>query len=132
MKDWISHQPVLFDTGALVKIRAFGSDGFGWGTLKSPGGARLVIHGGGIEATIGVGDGLLAGNSMRSSDATMWRDRVGWGGTFIGKSDCIRLHGFDGRTTRDWAVTPRGTSIDEVWQALLAVGVTAAEFPASG
>ena len=97
--------------------------------MKSPAGARLVVHGGGIEVTIGRGDGLISGNVMRVSDATMWRDRVGCGGSFLGKRDCIRLQGFDGRVTRDWAVTPRGASNSEVWDALLAVGVTPVDNP---
>jgi hypothetical protein len=127
LNELIRGQPVVLTTAALVRMRASGAEGFGWVTLKSPRGARLVVHGGGIEATIGRADGLISGNFMRASDATMWRDRVGWAGTFIGKRDCIRLHGFDSRTMRDWAVSPRGTSIDEVWQALLAVGVTPTE-----
>jgi hypothetical protein len=126
LKEWITDQPVLFATRALVRIRASGADGFGWRTMKSRGRARLVVHGGGIEVTIGRGDGFISGNLMRVSDATMWRDRIGWGGSFIRKRDCIRLHGFNGRTTSDWAVTPRETSLDEVWQALLVVGVTPA------
>jgi hypothetical protein len=126
LKEWITDQPVLFTTRALVRIRASGAEGFGWRTVRSRGRARLVVHGGGIEVTIGRGDGFISGNSMRASDATMWRDRIGWGGSFIRKRDCVRLHGFNGRTTSDWAVTPRETSLDEVWQALLAVGVTPA------
>jgi hypothetical protein len=126
LKDWITDQPVQFSTMALVRIRASGAQGFGWRTLRSPRRTRLVVHEGGIEATIGRGDGFISGNFMRTSDATMWRDRVGWGGFSIGKRDCIRLHGFDGRTTTDWAVTPRGTSLDDVWQVLLTVGVTPA------
>ena len=124
LKEWIADQPVLFATRALVRIRASGAEGFGWRTLNSRGGARLVIHGGGIEVTIGRGDGFISGNLMRASDATMWRDRIGWGGSFVRKRDCIRLHGFNGRIASEWAVTPWEASLDEVWQALLAVGVT--------
>jgi hypothetical protein len=126
LRDSITAQPVRFATSALVRIRASGAVGFGWRTFKGRGRARLVVHAGGIEATIGRGDRFISGNFMRASDATMWRDRMGWGGSFIGKRDCIRLQGFDGRTTADWAVTPRDTPLDEVWQALLAVGVTPA------
>jgi hypothetical protein len=127
LKELIRDQAVVLTTAALIRMRASGVEGFGWVTMKGPGGAQLVVHGGGIEATIGRADGLISGNFMRASDATMWRDRVGWGGTFIGERDCIRLHGFDSRRIRDWAVSPQGTSIDEVWQALLAVGVTPTE-----
>ena len=81
------------------------------------------MHGGGIEATIGAGDGLFSGNVIRSSDATMWRDRAGWGGSSLARRDCIRLQGFNGHSTTEFLVTPRGASIEDVWQALLTVGV---------
>jgi hypothetical protein len=117
-RDWIAEQPVVFETRALVRIRASGIEGSGWATLKSPAGARLIVHTGGLEASIGAANILVSGNFMRTSDATMWTDR-------IGRRECIRLHGFDGRRAhRDWAVTPREASIEEVWQALLGVGVT--------
>jgi hypothetical protein len=123
LRDWIAEQPVVFETRALVRIRASGLEGSGWGTLKSPAGARLIVHMGGLEASIGSANVLVSGNFMRTSDATMCRDRVGWAGTAIGRQECIRLHGFDGRRARDWAVTPRGSSIEAVWQLLLGVGV---------
>lgn len=116
LRDWIAEQPAVFETKALVRILASGLEGSGWGTLKSPAGARLIVHMGGLEASIGSANVLVSGNFMRTSDATMWRDR------FRGR-ECIRLHGFDGRRARDWAVTPLGSSIEEVWQALLGVGV---------
>jgi len=123
LRDWIAGQPVVFETRALVRILASGLEGSGWVTLKNPAGARLVVHMGGLEASIGSANVLVSGNFMRTSDATMWRDRLGWQGTALGRQECIRLHGFDGHRARDWAVTPRGSSIEEVWQALLGVGV---------
>lgn len=123
LRDWIAGQPVIFETRALVRILASGLEGSGWVTLKSPAGARLVVHMGGLEASIGSANVLVSGNFMRTSDATMWRDRLGWQGTAVGRRECIRLHGFDGRRVRDWAVFPRGSSIEEVWQALLGAGV---------
>lgn len=122
----IEDEAIVFSTAALIRIRSSSKlDGTGWGTLKGPAGAQLVIHVNGLQATIGrTGDGLLSGNFMRSSDATMWREQIGWGGTSVGERDCIRLHGFDGHGTRDWAVTPRGASVDDVWKALLDAGVT--------
>jgi hypothetical protein len=123
LRDWIAGQPVVFETRALVRILASGLEGSGWVTLKNPARARLVVHMGGLEASIGSANVLVSGNFMRTSDATMWRDRLGWQGTALGRQECIRLHGFDGHRARDWAVTPRGSSIEEVWQALLGVGV---------
>ena len=119
----IESQPVMFSTPALVRIRSTDESG-GWGTLEGPGGARLLIRPDGLEVTVGFGDGFASGRFLRSSDASMWRDHVGWAGLSIGERETIRLRGFDGRTTRDWAIAPRGTSLDEVWQALLDAGVT--------
>jgi hypothetical protein len=123
LRAWIAEQPVVFETQALVRIRASGVEGSGWGTLKSPAGARLIVHMGGLEASIGSANVLVSGNFMRTSDATMWRDQVGWAGTPLGRQECIRLRGFDGRRARDWAVAPREYSVEEVWQVLLGVGV---------
>ena len=120
LRSWIAGQPVVFETRALVRIRASWPEGLGWVTLKSPAGARLIVNAGGLEATIASAHVLAEGHFMRTSDATMWRDR-------FGMRDCIRLHGFTGRGTRDWAITPRGSSIEEVWQALLGVGVNTSD-----
>src|SRR5262245_58134495 len=109
LRNWIAGQPVVFETRALVRIRASWPEGLGWRTLAR---ARLIVHTGGLEATIASAHVLAEGHFMRTSDATMWIDQF-----------CIRLHGFTGRGTRDWAVTPRGSSIEEVWQALLGAGV---------
>jgi hypothetical protein len=119
----IKEQPVTFSTRAPVRIR--GTDkGGGWGTLKGFGGARLLVRPDGLQVTVGLGDGFASGRFLRSSDASMWRDHGGWAGSSIGERESIRLRGFDGRSTRDWAITPRGASLDEVWQALLDAGVT--------
>jgi hypothetical protein len=112
----IAGQPVVFETRALMRIRASWPEGSGWVTLKSPAGARLIVHTGGLEATIASAHVLAEGHFMRTSDATMWIDQFG-----------IRLHGFTGRGIRDWAVTPRGSSIEEVWQALLGAGVNTSD-----
>jgi hypothetical protein len=83
-----------------------------------------VVHEGGVEATTGMGDSVFEGNVIRGSDATMWRSSLGMMGSAIGSQPCIRLHGFNGSTVTDLAVTPRGRTIDDLWQALLAAGVT--------
>lgn len=124
LRDWIVEQPVIFAAQAVIRIRASGFQGSGWATLKNPAGVRLIVRPGGLEASIGSANFLVSGNFMRTSDAVMWRDEVGWAGAGIGASECIRLQGFDGRSTRDWAVTPRDSSVEEVWQVLLGVGVT--------
>jgi hypothetical protein len=113
LRTWIAGQPVVFETRALVRLRASWPEGLGWRTLAR---ARLIVHTGGLEATIASAHVLAEGHFMRTSDATMWIDQFG-----------IRLHGFTGRGIRDWAVTPRGSSIEEVWQALLGAGVNTSD-----
>ena len=127
-RSWISGQPVLFSTTALVRIRASGAEGRGWRALKSRAGTRLVVHSGGLEAT-GTANGFSSGTQMLSEGTTMWRDQVGWDGSPVGKSDCIRLHGSDGVRIRDWAVTPKDASVDELWDALDEAGVTPSPRP---
>jgi hypothetical protein len=65
LRHWIAEQPVLFETRALVRIRASGMEGSGWVTLKSAAGARLIVHRGGLEASIGSANILISGNFMR-------------------------------------------------------------------
>jgi hypothetical protein len=77
----------------------------------------LIVHRGGLEASIGSANILISGDFMRASDAAMWRQGAG-------RRECVRLHGFDGRRAhRGWAVTPAASSIEQVWQALLSAGV---------
>lgn len=100
--------------------------GSGWGALKGAGWPRLVVHLGGIEATIAPFDGLVSGNTMLTEGATMRRERLGAFPIVAGNHDCIRLMGNDGTGPREWKVSPRDTSIDELWAQLLAAGVTPA------
>lgn len=123
-RDWIRNQPVLFETRAAILIHARGMQGAGWGTLKGPGWPLLVVHLGGIEATIGSFDGLVSGNTMLTEGATMSRERLPAFPILAGNHDCIRLVGNDGTGPREWKVSPRDTPIDELWAQLLAAGVT--------
>jgi hypothetical protein len=79
---------------------------------------------GGIEATIGAADSLVSGNTMLTEGATMRRERLPALPIVAGNHDCIRLMGNDGTGPREWKVSPRDTSIDELWAELLAAGVT--------
>ena len=89
LKDWIAEQPVVFEMQALVRIRASGLEGSGWGTLKSPTGARLVVHIGGLEASIGSANVLVSGNFMRTSDGGSRRG----GGTTTYAAVRVNHHG---------------------------------------
>jgi hypothetical protein len=96
-RDWVREQPVLFEARAAILIHARGMQGNGWGTLKGRGWPRLVVHLGGIEATIGgFGDGLVSGNTMLTEGATMRRERLSAFPIVAGDRDCIRLMGNDG------------------------------------
>jgi hypothetical protein len=122
--DWVRDQPVLFEASAAILIHARGMEGSGWGALKGAGWPRLVVHLGGIEATIGPFDGLVSGNAMLTAGATMRRDRLPAFPIVAGNHDCISLMGNDGTGPREWKVSPRDTSIDELWEQLLAAGVS--------
>ena len=122
-RDWVRQQPVLFKTSAAILIHARGMQGNGWGTLKGARWPQLVVHSGGLEATIGAFDGLVSGNTMLTEGASMRRERL-WAFPIVaGSRDCIKLMGNDGTGPREWKVSPRGTSIDELWAQLLAAGV---------
>ena len=67
--------------------------GYGWGTLKGVGSPELIVHVGGIEATIGPADSLVSGNTILTEGATMRP------GASAGLSDYYRqsrLHQADG------------------------------------
>lgn len=123
-RDWVREQPVLFEARAAILIHARACPGSGWGALKGAGWPRLVVHLGGIEATIAPFDGLVSGNTMLTEGATMCRERLPAFPIVAGNHDCIRLIGNDGTGPREWKVSPRDMSVDELWAQLLAAGVT--------
>jgi hypothetical protein len=125
-RDVVHGQPVIFATRAVVLIHARGSQGSGWGFMKGAGGAQLVVHSDGLEVTIGAWDGLVSGNTMLIVGAAMRRERLSVWPVIAGNRECIRLWGDDGTGPREWKVSPRGTPIDEVWDHLIAAGVTPA------
>lgn len=122
-RDWVRQQPVLFRARAAILIHARGMEGNGWGSLHGAGWPQLVVHPGGIEATIGGFDGLVSGNTMLIEGATMRRDRLPAFPIVAGDHDCITLMGTDGTGPREWKVSPRDASIEELWSQLLAAGV---------
>lgn len=123
-RKWVRQQPVLFTTRAAILVHARGMQGSGWGTLKGLGWPRLVVHVGGLEATIGAFDVLVSGTTILTEGATMRRERLPNFPLVSGNRDGIRLMGKDGTGEREWLVSPRDTSIDELWAELLAAGVT--------
>ena len=121
LRERIIGEPVVFQTQATVRKRELGSRG--WSTLKSPAGGRLIVHTAGLEVTLPGHPGVLRyGDFMRAFDAVMWRDQDP-----LGRREGIWLQGFDGRCQREWAIIPRGLSIEQVWQALVSVGVSPSE-----
>jgi hypothetical protein len=124
--DLVHGQPVIFATSAAVLIHARGSRGSGWSSLKGGGWPQLVVHSGGLEVTIGSFDGLVTGNTMLIEGAAMRRERLSIWPIVAGNRDCIRVWGNDGTGPREWKVAPRGTPIEEVWDQLVAAGVTPA------
>jgi hypothetical protein len=123
-RELVQVQPVIYSTRAAVLIHARGTQGSGWGSLKGAGWPQLVVHSGGLEVTIGAFDGLITGNTMLTEGATMRRERLPAWPLVAGNRDCITLRGSDGTGPREWKVSPRGTSIEEVWAQLIAAGVT--------
>src|SRR3954447_14916859 len=95
-RGWVREQPVIFEARAAILIRARGTEGSGWGALKGTGWPRLVVHKGGIEATIAPFDRLVSGNTMLTEGATMRRERLPAIPVVVGSHDCIRLMGSDG------------------------------------
>lgn len=123
-RNWVRDQPVLFEARAAILIHARGMQGNGWGSLKGAGWPRLLVHSGGLEATIAPFDVLVSGNTMLTEGATMRRERLPAFPIVAGNHDCIRLEGNDGTGRREWKVSPRDTTVDELWAQLLAAGVT--------
>jgi len=122
-RDWVREQPVLFEAKAAILIHARGMQGIGWAALKGAGCPRLVVHAGGLEATIAPFDRLVSGNAILTEGATMCRDRLGALPIVGGNHDCIRLIGSDGTGVREWRVSPRDRSDDELWTQLATAGV---------
>lgn len=123
-RGWVREQPVLFEAEAVILIHARGVQGIGWAVLKGAGRPRLVAHAGGLEATIAPFDTLVSGNTILTEGATMCRDRLGAFPIVGGNHDCIRLIGSDGTGVREWRVSPRDRSVDELWAQLATAGVT--------
>jgi hypothetical protein len=129
MRDWVKSQPVVFEARAVIVKHARGMEGSGWAALKGVGWPRLVVHLGGIEATIAPFDWLISGNTMLTEGATMRRERLSAIPIVVGNQDCIRLSGSNGTGVREWKVSPRDVSIEELWTQLLSVGVTPSTDP---
>jgi hypothetical protein len=120
-REFVRGQPVIFATRAAVLIPI---QGRGWRSLSGAGWPQLLVHSGGLEVTIGAFDGLVSGSTTLIAGAKMRRERLGAFPLVGGNHDCIRLWGSDGVEPHEWKVSPRGTSIDEVWGQLVAAGVT--------
>ncbi|MGY2876547.1 hypothetical protein ACVW00_003737 [Marmoricola sp. URHA0025 HA25] len=125
-RDWVREQPVLFEAKAAILVHARGMQGIGWALLKGAAWPRLVVHAGGLEATIAPFGSLVSGNAILTKGARMRRDRLGAFPIVGGNHDCIRLIGNDGTGVREWRISPRDRSVDELWAQLATAGVTPA------
>jgi len=123
IKQWVRSQPVTFSTRGLVRQRATGLNGCGWGTYKSPCGAQLLVRTGGIEVSLAPPfDRLMStGSFLAAQETEMWIDRVGWGGSAVGATECIRLSGRDRNGDVQLAIRPT-CPVEVAWQALIEAG----------
>jgi hypothetical protein len=116
-RDWMAGQPVVFETRGEHLDPGGGRLGCAVGTPPYPG-----------RTSSGRPSGR-AGSDTRPGQCPDLRERH----AHIRRHDvgrpvrvawCIRLRSMDGRV--NWAVIPRGASLEECWQALLSVGVAPA------
>ena len=83
----------------------------------------ISVHESGIEVSMPQGMILESRTIFFSGpESKMWMDKVGWGGTFLLRKECIRLCSGEGRNALDLALTP-DAGIQATWQALLAARV---------
>ena len=107
MKAWVRSQSPTFSTKALVRQRASGGNGLGWGTYKSPAGSQLIIRGEGIGLPRSpIRLDKHTGSFFGGAETTMWIDHVGFAGTSVGSTECIRLFGRDLNGKVDLAIRP--------------------------
>ena len=89
------------------------------------GGPRLLIRHGAIE--VRAPQGMMQDSRdicLRVDTARMWRDKVGWAGTALGRRECIHLVGRDETAEVEVALSPV-SNFEEVWAALRRAGIDA-------
>ena len=127
LQEWVQSQPVMYTTKTFVRSRSerLGNNWanrytwVSWNNRHSDV-PRLVVRTRGIEVSAPQGMLLERRSFFFSAEAaTMWRDRIGWAGTPLGRRDCIRLR-FDDPI--ELALTP-DSGVEEAWQALVNAGV---------
>jgi hypothetical protein len=121
VKAWVQSQPVTYSTRAFVRERRFGAWTNWSHTYK--GGPQLIVRTRGIEVSAAQGMVLESRAIFVTAEkASMSIDRVGFGGTGIGRRECIRLLGQDDGCGVDLAISPE-TGIESAWEALVQAGV---------
>jgi hypothetical protein len=127
LQERVQSQPVMYTTKTFVRSRSqrlgnSWANRYTWVSwnLRYGGGPRLVVRTRGIEVSAPQGMLLERRSFFFSAEAaTMWRDRIGWAGTPLGRRDCIRLQFGD---PVELALTPE-LGVEEAWQALISAGV---------
>lgn len=125
LREWVRGQPVTYTTKVFVRSRRSKNTWVSWNHFYG-GGPRLVVRTRGIEVSAPHGMMLERRSFLFSAEtATMWRDRVGWAGTRLGRKDCIRLQFGD---AVELALTP-DSGVEEAWEALIQAGVRPEDRP---
>jgi len=115
---------VLYSGRAFVRSKRWFDGVLSAWNPRLGGGPMLWIWPGGFEVVAPQGMLLESRDFlMPAAQAVMHRDQVGWGGTALGRRDCIAIQGRDdkGRWVR-FAISPED-GIGGAWDALRTAGV---------
>jgi hypothetical protein len=123
---WVQNQTVIHDCAVLVRQCMHpGGNWVDW-SHRLGGGPRLVIRAGAIEVRAPQGMMLDSRDICLRADTTrMWRDKVGWAGSALGRRECIHLVGRDETAQVELALSPL-SNFEDVWAALGRAGIAAA------
>jgi len=123
---WVQNQTLIYDGAVLVRQCMHpGGNWVDW-SRSLGGGPRLLIRHGAIE--VRAPQGMMQDSRdicLRVDTARMWRDKVGWAGTALGRRECIHLVGRDETAEVELALSPV-SNFEEVWAALRRAGIDAA------
>jgi len=119
---------------AFVRTRRRWNSWVDWNS-RLGGGPTLVVRADSFEVSAPQGTRLESRHLvLRSNQAAMWIDKIGWAGTCFGRKECIHVAAehktswIDPTLSRgiELALSPRD-GLQNAWQALLASGVAPRE-----